>query len=233
MRELFLPELQPEYAGYVAWRAMLDERDVPPAIHAQLFANYTYCLPPGELFLAYPVPGRNNETEPGQRAYNIVWYRPTTPEKLADLCTDATGKNHGTTIAPPLIRPDVDRLDQGADARAGGAAGGGDFRARPAAVLPGDLRSRHAAGSCSGGWRCLGDAAFLARPHPGAGTTKGALDAACLADAIAEHGIEAGLARYQRAAGRLRQRHRAAEPHATAPISATSSSRAASAATRT
>src|SRR5438477_145032 len=58
VRELFLPGLQPEYAGYVAWRAMLDERDVPPAIHAQLFKNYTYCLPPGELFLAYPVPGR-------------------------------------------------------------------------------------------------------------------------------------------------------------------------------
>ena len=81
VRELFLPGLQPEYAGYVAWRAMLDERDVPPDIHAQLFANYTYCLPPGELFLAYPVPGRNNETQLGQRAYNIVWYRPTTPER--------------------------------------------------------------------------------------------------------------------------------------------------------
>ena len=30
VRELFLPGLQPDYAGYVAWRAMLDERDVPP-----------------------------------------------------------------------------------------------------------------------------------------------------------------------------------------------------------
>ena len=53
------------------------------------------------------MPGRNNETEPGQRAYNIVWYRPTTPEKLADFCTDASGKSHGTSIPPPLIRPDV------------------------------------------------------------------------------------------------------------------------------
>ena len=60
VRELFLPDLHPDYAGYVAWRAMLDERDVPPAIHAQLFANYTYCLPPGELFLAYPVPDRKS-----------------------------------------------------------------------------------------------------------------------------------------------------------------------------
>jgi 2-polyprenyl-6-methoxyphenol hydroxylase-like FAD-dependent oxidoreductase len=43
----------------------------------------------------------------------------------------------------------------------------------------------------------LGDAAFLARPHPGAGTTKCAIDAASLADNIAAHGLDAGLARYQ------------------------------------
>jgi 2-polyprenyl-6-methoxyphenol hydroxylase-like FAD-dependent oxidoreductase len=47
----------------------------------------------------------------------------------------------------------------------------------------------------------LGDAAYLARPHPGAGTTKGAMDAATLADAIAELGMEAGLARYQQLQG--------------------------------
>jgi 2-polyprenyl-6-methoxyphenol hydroxylase-like FAD-dependent oxidoreductase len=47
----------------------------------------------------------------------------------------------------------------------------------------------------------LGDAAFLVRPHPGAGTTKCAMDAECLADAIAAHGIEAGLAIYQRRQG--------------------------------
>ena len=40
----------------------------------------------------------------------------------------------------------------------------------------------------------LGDAAFLARPHPGAGTTKCAMDAECLADSIASLGIDGGLA---------------------------------------
>jgi 2-polyprenyl-6-methoxyphenol hydroxylase-like FAD-dependent oxidoreductase len=47
----------------------------------------------------------------------------------------------------------------------------------------------------------LGDAAFLARPHPGAGTTKCAMDAEHLADSIAALGIEAGLAKYQREQG--------------------------------
>ena len=46
----------------------------------------------------------------------------------------------------------------------------------------------------------LGDAAFVARPHVGAGVTKAALDAASLADALAAHGddLAAALARYSR-----------------------------------
>ena len=145
VRELFLPGRQPQYAGYVAWRAMLDERDVPPDIHAQLFANYTYCLPPGELFLAYPVPGRNNETQPGQRAYNIVWYRPTTPEKARRFLhrRERQVPRHLDPAAAVAARRH--RLEQGAGPGAGGAAGRGDFRARSAAVLPGDLRFHLAA----------------------------------------------------------------------------------------
>src|SRR5204863_7918708 len=108
VREQLLPDAVPQYAGYVAWRAMLDESEVPPDIRAEIFERYTFCLPEGELFLAYPVPGRNNETQPGQRAYDIVWYRPADAEKtLPDLCTDATGLRHGTSIPPPLIRPAV------------------------------------------------------------------------------------------------------------------------------
>jgi len=46
----------------------------------------------------------------------------------------------------------------------------------------------------------LGDAAFVARPHVGAGVTKAALDAVCLAEAIAAEGndLDAALARYDR-----------------------------------
>ena len=45
------------------------------------------------------------------------------------------------------------------------------------------------------------DAHVLARPHPGAGTTKCAMDAECLADSIASLGIDTGLANYQRLQG--------------------------------
>jgi 2-polyprenyl-6-methoxyphenol hydroxylase-like FAD-dependent oxidoreductase len=200
VRELFLPGQQPQYAGYVAWRAMLDEPDVPPAIHAALFKDYVYCLPPGELFLAYPVPGRNNETEPGKRAYNIVWYRPTTPERLADFCTDATGRSHGTTIAPPLIRPDVIAWIK-RETRALVAPQMAEILQRDPRPFFQPIFDFISPQIVFGRVALLGDAAFLARPHPGAGTTKCAMDAELLADAIAAHGLEEGLARYQRQQG--------------------------------
>ena len=200
VRELFLPGAQPEYAGYVAWRAMLDERDVPPAIHAQLFEKYTYCLPPGELFLGYPVPGRNNETEPGKRAYNIVWYRPTTPEQLADFCTDASGTSHGTSIPPPLLRPDVIAWAK-AQARALVAPQVAEIFERDPRPFFQAIFDLDTPQIVFGRVALLGDAAFPMRPHPGAGTTKAAIDAATLADALAELGVEAGLARYQRRQG--------------------------------
>jgi 2-polyprenyl-6-methoxyphenol hydroxylase-like FAD-dependent oxidoreductase len=198
VREQFLPQLEPEYAGYVAWRAMLDEQDVPPDIRAEIFERYTFCLPEGEMLLAYPVPGRNNETQPGKRAYNIVWYRPTDPEKtLPDLCTDASGKCHGTSIAPPLIRPDVTAAIK-ATARALVAPQVAEIFARtpqPFFQPIVDLASPRIA---FGRVALVGDAAFVARPHVGAGVTKAALDAASLADALAGTDVASGLLRYQR-----------------------------------
>jgi 2-polyprenyl-6-methoxyphenol hydroxylase-like FAD-dependent oxidoreductase len=196
VRELFLPGLQPDYAGYVAWRAKLDERDIPEPIRAELVANYTYCLPPGELFLAYPVPGSNNETQPGQRAYNIVWYRPTTPERLADFCTDATGKGHGTSIPPPLLRPDVIAWAK-AQARELVAPQVAEIFERDPRPFFQAIFDFASPKIVFGRVALLGDAAFTVRPHPGAGTTKCAMDAECLADAIAAHGIDGGLALYQ------------------------------------
>jgi 2-polyprenyl-6-methoxyphenol hydroxylase-like FAD-dependent oxidoreductase len=199
VRELFLPDLQPNYAGYVAWRAMLDERDVPPDIRAEIFERYTFCLPEGELCLAYPVPGRNNETQPGRRAYNIVWYRPTDPDKaLVDLCTDATGHCHGTSIPPPLIRPEVTAAIK-ATARALLAPQVAEIFARTPQPFFQPIFDLESPQIVFARVALLGDAAFVARPHVGAGVTKAALDAASLGDAARDDDLTAGLRRYQRA----------------------------------
>ena len=199
VREQFLPDIEPNYAGYVAWRAMLDESDVPADIRAEIFERYTFCLPEGELFLAYPVPGRNNETQAGRRAYNIVWYRPTDrATTLADLCTDATGRRHGTAIPPPLIRPEITAGIK-ATAHTLVAPQVAEIFARTPQPFFQPIFDLESPRMVFGRVALLGDAAFVARPHVGAGVTKAALDAASLADATGGDDIVGGLLRYQSA----------------------------------
>jgi 2-polyprenyl-6-methoxyphenol hydroxylase-like FAD-dependent oxidoreductase len=197
VREQFLPELQPSYAGYVAWRAMIAEEEIPPRGH-EIFDVYTFCLPDGELFLGYPVPGRNDETSVGRRAYNIVWYRPAPADTLLiDLCTDAAGHRHGLAIPPPLIRREV-IADVKAAARALIAPQAAAIFecAQPFFQPIFDLESPQLV---FGRVALMGDAAFVARPHVGAGVTKAALDAECLADALRAAGdIVEALASYER-----------------------------------
>src|SRR5580698_1831718 len=107
VRAQFLPDVEPVYAGYVAWRAVLDEADVPPNPWREMVELYAFCLPEGEQCISYAVPGRDNDTAVGRRAYNIVWYRPTDRDTLIDICTDAEGRHHAGGIPPPLIRSDV------------------------------------------------------------------------------------------------------------------------------
>ena len=197
VREQFLPAAQPRYAGYVAWRGLVPEGDFSPASHAALFHRYTFCLPDGEVLLAYPVPGVGEDTRAGHRAMNFVWYRPVDPiRELADLCTDESGHQHGFAIPPPLIRQDVlAATRRTADRLLAPQIAEAIHRTKQLFFQPiFDLES-----PCLAFDRTvlLGDAAFVARPHVGAGITKAALDAQTLAEALADAPtIDAALRRY-------------------------------------
>lgn len=197
VRAQFLPEVQPAYAGYVAWRAAIDEAGVPPELWREMVELYAFCLPEGEQLISYAVPGRDNSTAVGHRAYNIVWYRPVSRETLSDMCTDANGRHHTNGIPPPLIRSDViERIKAEARATIAPQIAGIFVRCAPFFQPIYDVTSPRLV---FGRVVLAGDAAFVARPHTGAGTTKAALDAACLADSLREPAddIDAGLTRYQ------------------------------------
>ena len=196
VREQFLGDVELHYAGYVAWRAMLDESEIPPAIRQEIFERYVFCLPEGELFLAYPVPGRNNETRAGERAYNIVWYRPTDPKTLADLCTDATGKCHGSAIPPPLIRPDVSAAIKATARKLVAPQVAEIFNRTPQPFFQ-PIFDMESPRTVFGRVVLVGDAAFVARPHVGAGVTKAALESASLAEAASTRDLAAGLLRFE------------------------------------
>ena len=197
VRRQLWPEIEPSYAGYVAWRGLVDEWAFPRAIHDEIFQYYSFCLPPGEIMLSYPVPGRDNETARGRRGYNHIWYRPLDAAGLRALCTDADGICHGTAIAPPLIRPEVIAAMR-ADALALLApqiATLVDITEQAFFQAIFDLES---ANTVQGRVALVGDAAFVARPHVGMGVTKAALDVVCLADALSSAAsVEGALAHYE------------------------------------
>jgi 2-polyprenyl-6-methoxyphenol hydroxylase-like FAD-dependent oxidoreductase len=196
VRAQIMPEVQPAYAGYVAWRGLIPEAALPPELHREIFEHNIVCYPDGDAMTAYPVPGPNNDVRPGRRAYNWVWYHPVAAEGLADLCTDATGFCHGTAIAPASIRQElIDAMRATAQySLAPQCVRVIDLTEQPFFQAIFDLEvPRMAHGRAA----ILGDAAFVARPHVGMGVTKAALDAQCLAEALSEtDDVAHALARY-------------------------------------
>jgi 2-polyprenyl-6-methoxyphenol hydroxylase-like FAD-dependent oxidoreductase len=195
VRQQCLPDVVPLYAGYVAWRALLPERAIP----RDLFELMTFCLPPGEQCLGYPVAGPDNDLRPGQRRYNVVWYRPADEAtELPWLLTDESGVTHSISIPPPLIRRDATAAMRAAAERLLAP----QFRAivrlidEPILQPIYDLESPRLA---FGRVAVIGDAAFVARPHVAAGVSKAADDAAALAEALEGDDIAAGLRRFETA----------------------------------
>ena len=193
VRQLCLPAVAPLYAGYAAWRALIPESALPAAIHRDLFEAMTFCLPPGEQFLGYPVAGPDNDLRAGQRRYNIVWYRPADEtSELSRLLTDENGVRHAISIPPPLIRGDAIAGMRAAAERLLAPQLRDIVRLIEEPILQPiyDLASRRLA---FGRVAIIGDAAFVARPHVAAGVSKAADDAAALAAAVDGDDIEAGL----------------------------------------
>jgi 2-polyprenyl-6-methoxyphenol hydroxylase-like FAD-dependent oxidoreductase len=209
VRQQCLPDVAPLYAGYVAWRALLPERAIPEAIHRELFLAMTFCLPPGEQCLGYPVAGPDNELRAGQRRYNVVWYRPADEAtELPGLLTDRNGVTHSISIPPPLIRAEPIAAMRAAAERLLAPQFLEIVRLIEEPILQPiyDLESPRLA---FGRVAIIGDAAFVARPHVGAGVSKAADDAAALAAALDDDDVEAALLRFE--AGRLPNNRRIIE----------------------
>ena len=187
VRPQLWPDAVPQYAGYVAWRGIVDEDRLSPEHRDVLLSHFIVCLPPGEHVVGYPVAGADGDMSPGKRRFNVVWYRLTTAETLRQMQTDAAGHYHEAGIAPDLIqRSWIDAIHRAAAERLPPAlaepitiAHGLFFQTIVDLEVPQMVRGRVA---------MLGDAAYSARPHTGMGVVKATGDAVCLTEAIAASG---------------------------------------------
>jgi 2,6-dihydroxypyridine 3-monooxygenase len=192
-RASLLPEVQPRYAGYVAWRGLVAARELGAAAIA-LEDAITYYVYANSHILVYPIPGMDGSVSPGDRLLNFVWYRNYLPgTDLTDLMTDSAGTLHDVSLPPGAPRP-----EHVAEMRATAAA---RLPARISdvvqavaqpfvqAILDIDVPRMAFGRVC-----LIGDAAFAVRPHAAAGTAKAAADGWELAGALAAHrDVEAAL----------------------------------------
>ncbi|MCY0852582.1 FAD binding domain-containing protein [Cupriavidus sp. D39] len=197
LRERLLPEVKLQYAGYIAWRGLVDEMALSQATRDMLFEKFAFCLPPHEQILGYPVAGQGNSTRPGERRYNFVWYRATSEDvELPDLLTDASGKRWHGGIPPALIRPDV-LADMEEAALTLLAPQFGEVVTKTTQPLFQPIFDLEVPRMAFDRVALLGDAAFVARPHCGMGVTKAAGDAMSLVKALkADASVPSALERY-------------------------------------
>jgi 2-polyprenyl-6-methoxyphenol hydroxylase-like FAD-dependent oxidoreductase len=199
VRQQYLPELTPLYAGYTAWRGLVAEQDFPAALHAQLFEDFSFCLPSNEQMLGYPVAGPDNDLRRGHRRYNFVWYRPASEsEQLPRLLTDESGRTHALSIPPPLIAREV-VAQMRAEAEDVLAPQFNEMLALCALPFLQPIYDLEVPHMAFGRVAVLGDAAFVARPHVGAGVAKAAEDALALADALEAGNVERCLKQFEAA----------------------------------
>lgn len=181
-RRLVLPDVTPEYVGYVGWRGTLGESELTPDTFEAISESIIYHVMPNSHILAYLIPG--SSLEPGGRFCNWVWYR-NVPEGLQfdDLMTDKQGTRREVSLGPGSVRDShVEELRE--TARSALPPPLAEIvlgTAEPFVQVVFDVEAPRMAF----GRVCLiGDAAFALRPHAAVGTAKAAEDAFKLGEAV-------------------------------------------------
>lgn len=197
-RQLLMPAVRPEHAGYVGWRGMIAESDVADAARAWLGDAITDFIPSRRQFLIYPIPSLDGSIALGERLFNFVWYRNCSEERLRDLLVDRDGVERDFSLPPGALaerhlvafRRDAEEILPPSIASVARRIPEPFLQAIVDVTVP-----RMAVGRV-----CLvEDAAFVGRPHAAAGTAKAASDAWALAEALTAAGgdVAEALSRWE------------------------------------
>ncbi len=176
---------QSDYAGYIAWRGVIEEADVDADLARFFEDRFTFGeTKSGGHILCYLIPGAGRAVERGQRRLNWVWYQtiPVGPD-LSALLTDKDGRAHTSSIAPGDLSAASRRYlqDRAKNELPAPFADLIDATQDPFIQAITDL----AASTMTHGRACLlGDAAFVVRPHTAGATAKAAADAMTLASLL-------------------------------------------------
>ncbi|NER80605.1 MAG: hypothetical protein F6K42_13730 [Leptolyngbya sp. SIO1D8] len=187
VRQQLLPNYQPYYAGYIAYRGLVNESDLPQKTAALLTERFVFYQFPNSHILQYVIPGEDESLVPGKRRFNWVWYvNYDEMTELPKILTDKTGRRRDASVSPGLMASAVEQ----------------QMRDYASQVLPPPFQTLVTATQepfvqtirdlgvpqmAFGRVALVGDAAFIPRPHTAAGVSKGAANARALAEALVSH----------------------------------------------
>ncbi|CAN7799300.1 FAD binding domain-containing protein [Paraburkholderia hospita] len=183
LRRRLLPEIVPAYAGYVAWRGLVAEPDLPLYAANTLRDRFTFQQGHEHSALAYLIPGDGDSTTVGGRRWNWVWYRKYSSEQLDKLLIDRHGVERSFSLPPGATKSDdVKQLRQDAKLLLGPTFRSlVDATEEPFMQPIVDLRAPK---MVFGRVVLIGDAASVPRPHTAGSTAKAAANAHALALAL-------------------------------------------------
>jgi 2,6-dihydroxypyridine 3-monooxygenase len=198
-RSILLPDVQPSYAGYVAWRSVTPEQGLSEETLAALEDAMLYQVLDHSHILVYAIPSTDGDTVPGRRIINSVWYRNYADDGAFEaLMTDVDGRRRTGTMPPGSIRPEyLDEMFETASATLSPPIRDVVLNCpEPLIQAIFDLEVPQMAFDRV---LILGDAAFGLRPHVAAGQAKACADAWALRDALveADHDIDRALALWE------------------------------------
>lgn len=187
VRQQLLPTYQPQYAGYVAYRGLIEEAELPAEaaeIFTERFVFYDF---PNSHILAYVIPGENESLVSGKRRFNWVWYVNYDEKmELAHLLTDKNGKHRKHSVPPGMMSSAVEQAMRDYAERVLAEP----FKKLVAATKEPFVQSildLAVPQMVFDSIALIGDAAFIPRPHTAAGTAKAAANAMSLVQALIDH----------------------------------------------
>lgn len=198
VRQTFLPRSNAVYAGYVAYRGLIEESELDADFVNFYAGKFTLFQGTNTHILSYLVPGANGELEPGKRRLNWVWYVNKTEAELQKVLLDKDEQTRRWAVPTGFLSGENVAL----------------LRKKAVAELP-EISARMilktempfvqvvvdlTVPQMVFGRACMiGDAAFVVRPHTASGTSKAYNDAISLATSLSYHTdtIESALQHWQ------------------------------------
>ena len=188
----------PQYAGYIGWRGVVNEKDISVESLKILSEYFVVVLPFNQQIASYPIAGEGESPfDKGNRRINWIWYKPATEKNLKKLFLGKSGKQYNDGIPPNEIRDQVlkELLFEAKNILPPQMYELIIKTSQPLIQPIYDLESNFMVNKRL---ITIGDAAFTARPHVGMGVTKAAIDAFSLSNSLSSNNYLNSLSKWEK-----------------------------------